>query len=114
MAEKIPLKIEDGKFKQFSATDTIPSNNLPPSFGVAKFAVDLDSAEVTVSRVFAAGKTTFSVNHGLGQDDFNDSGEEISTLEKVVLPVDIVDSNNVNIVINGNVANGIYRFTIIG
>jgi hypothetical protein len=82
---------------------------------VSKFAVNLDGAgEASVTRVFAGGVTTFTVNHALNTLDIDATVYEISTGEEVTTEVVLVDVNNVNIIFNGNKADGIYRVSIVG
>jgi len=56
------------------------------------FAVDLDSAEASVTRVFAGGRTTFTVTHNLNTLDVKPQTVDVSR--------------------NGNIANGLFRAVI--
>ena len=81
----------------------------------SKFAVDLDGAgEASVVRTFAGGKTTFTVTHNLGTTDTVFQIKEISTGEEVVTEADNTAINTADIIFNGNIADDIYRVTIIG
>ena len=80
-----------------------------------KYAVDLDGAgEATVTRTFAGGQTTFSVTHNLGTTDTVVDVKEISTGEQVITEVDNTGANTVDIIFTGNIADDIYRVTIVG
>ncbi len=80
-----------------------------------KFAVDLNGAgEATVTRTFAGGKTTWTVTHSLNTLDVQVEVKEISTGETVETDVVSNGVNAVDIVVNGNKADGLYRVVIIG
>ncbi len=80
-----------------------------------KFAVDLNGAgEATVTRTFAGGKTTWTVTHSLNTLDIQVEVKEISTGETVETDVVSNGVNAVDIVVNGNKADGLYRVVIIG
>lgn len=80
-----------------------------------KFAVDLDGAgEASVTRVFAGGVTTFTVNHALGTSTVQVEVREIASGKTVLTEVDSVDANNVDIAFNGTVADDVYTVVIIG
>lgn len=82
---------------------------------VEVFAVDLDGAgEASVTRVFAGGVTTWTVNHALGTTDVQVQVRDISSGKLVVTEVDSVDANNVDIAVNGNVVDDTYRTVIQG
>lgn len=81
----------------------------------SKFAVDLDGAgEATVTRVFAGGVTTFSITHNLNTLDTVVQVKEIATGEEVTTEVDNTSVNTLDIIMNGNQADGVYRVTIVG
>ena len=80
-----------------------------------KFAVDLDGAgEASVVRVFAGGKTTFTVTHSLNTTDTVVQVKEISTGEEVVAELNNTGANTLDVIFNGNKADDIYRVTIVG
>ena len=79
-----------------------------------KYAVDLDNAEASVVRAFAGGRTTFTVTHNLGTTDTTYNVKEISTGETVETEADNTAANTMDIIFNGNIADDIYRVTIIG
>lgn len=78
-----------------------------------KFAVDLDDSETEVTRVFAGGITTFTVNHGLNSQDAQVEVYRISDGKTVIGDYERTDANNIDIIGNGNVANDVYRVVII-
>ena len=81
----------------------------------SKFAVDLDGAgEASVARAFAGGITTWTVTHNIGNADLSCTVKEISSSEEVVTDVVFVDVNRLEIKVAGNVADDVYRVTIIG
>ena len=80
-----------------------------------KYAVDLDGAgEATVTRTFAGGQTTFSVTHNLNTTDTVVQVKEISTGEEVEVEVDNTAVNTSDIIFTGNIADDVYRVTIVG
>jgi hypothetical protein len=79
-----------------------------------KYAVDLDNAEATVTRVFAGGVTTFTVTHNLNTTDTVVQVKEISTGEEVETDVDNTTVNALEIKFTGTVADDLYRVTIVG
>ena len=82
---------------------------------VKTFAVDLDGAgEASVVRVFAGGKTTWTVTHNLGTVDVDVIVKEIATGEVVGTEIVATTVNAIEVIANGNKADGIYRVTIIG
>ena len=84
--------------------------------GVAtKFAVDLDGAgEASVTRSFAGGQTTWTVTHSLNTLDVQTEVKEVATGETV--GTDVIENtvNSTDIIVNGNVADGVYKVVIIG
>lgn len=81
--------------------------------GVVKFAVDLDSADPNVTRVFSGGQTTFTVTHNLNTTDTIQSVKEIATGEEVIAEIDNTGANTMDVIFNGNKADGVYRITIV-
>ena len=80
-----------------------------------KFAVNLDEAgEASVVRAFAGGATTWTVTHALNTLDIEVEVKEISTGETVGTEVISSGVNAVDIIVNGNKADGLYRVTILG
>ena len=80
-----------------------------------KFAVNLDGAgEASVVRTFAGGKTTWTVTHSLNTLDVQVEVKEIATGETV--GTDVIENtiNSTDIIVNGNVADDLYRVVIIG
>lgn len=88
----------------------IASQNLPK-----KFSVDLDGAgEASVTRVFAGGQTTFTVTHNLNTTDTNVDVKEIASGEQVITEIDNTGANTMDVIFTGNIADDVYRITIIG
>lgn len=85
----------------------IPSGVLPPSF-----AVDLDSAESSVSRVFAGGRTTFTVTHNLGTLDIKPEVFRLSDGRSISWRRERTGVNAVEVSRTGNVADGLFRILI--
>ena len=85
------------------------------SLGITtKFAVNLDSADANVTRAFAGGQTTFTVTHNLGTTDIVVAITEVATGEQVLATIDETAANTVDIIFNGNQADGDYKVTIVG
>jgi len=82
----------------------ITASSLPPTF-----AVDLDSAESTVSRVFAGGRTTFTVTHSLNTLDINPGVFRLSDGRTVGWRTERTGVNTVEVSRNGIIADGIFR-----
>jgi len=85
----------------------ITASSLPPTF-----AVDLDSAESTVSRVFAGGRTTFTVTHSLNTLDINPGVFGLSDGRTVGWRTERTGVNTVEVSRNGNISDGIFRIVI--
>jgi len=80
-----------------------------------KYSVDLDGAgEASVVRVFAGGRTTWTVTHNLNSLDVQVEVKEIATGETV--ETDVIENtvNSTDLVMNGNIADNLYRVVIIG
>ncbi len=82
-------------------------NDIPGSY-----FEDLDSALVSITRVFAGGKTTFTVTHGLNTLDIKPEIFELATGETVLWTVIRTGVNTVEVSRSGNVADGLYRILI--
>ena len=85
----------------------IPSGVLPPSF-----AVDLDSAESSVSRVFAGGRTTFTVTHNFNTLDLKPQVFRLSDGRTIGWRIERATVNTVEASRAGNVGNGLFRILI--
>ena len=81
---------------------------------VAKFAVDLDSAEGTVTRTFAGGVTTFVVTHSLNTLDTQTQLRLISDGKQTQFEVESTSANTVTIRGNGSIADNTFRAVIEG
>ncbi len=80
--------------------------------GALTFAVDLDSAEATVTRVFAFGRTTFTVTHSLGTLDIKPEVYRLSDGRTVGWRVERTGVNTVEVSRNGNISDGLFRIVI--
>jgi len=76
------------------------------------FAVDLDSAESTVVRVAAGGRTTFTVTHSLDTLDIKPEIFRLSDGRTMGWRVERTGVNTVEASRTGNVANGLFRIII--
>jgi len=83
-----------------------------PSSG--KFSVDLNSTELTVTRVFSGGQTTFTVTHSLNTLDTISHIKLISSGEEVETSVVAATANTTEFSFTGNTADGLYRVVISG
>ncbi len=80
--------------------------------GALSFAVDLDSAEATVTRVFAGGRTTFTVTHSLGTLDVKPEVYRLSNGRTVGWRIERTGVNTVEASRNGNIGDGLFRIVI--
>jgi hypothetical protein len=85
----------------------ITTSSLPPSF-----AVDLDSAESSVTRVVAGGRTTFTVTHNLGTLDIKPVVFRLSDGRNIGWRVERTGVNTVDVSRNGNIADSLFRLVI--
>jgi len=85
----------------------ITSSSLPPSF-----AIDLDSAESSVSRVFSGGRTTFTITHNLGTLDLKPEVFRLSDGRTIGFRVERTGINTIEVSRNGNIADGLFRLVI--
>ena len=77
-----------------------------------KFNVDLDSAESSVTRVFAGGRTTFTVTHNLNTLDIKPEVFRLSDGRTVGWREERTGVNTVEVSRNGNIADGLFRLVI--
>ncbi|MCK4883980.1 MAG: hypothetical protein KAS30_03860 [Candidatus Diapherotrites archaeon] len=77
-----------------------------------KFNVDLDSAESSVTRVVAGGRTTFTVTHGLNTLDIQAQVFRLSDGRTIGWRVERTGVNTVEVSRNGNIADGLFRLVI--
>ena len=80
--------------------------------GALSFAIDLDSAEATVTRVFAGGRTTFTVTHSLGTLDVKPEVYRLSNGRTVGWRIERTGINTVEASRNGNIGDGLFRIVI--
>jgi hypothetical protein len=85
----------------------ITASSLPPSFNV-----DLDSAESSVTRVFAGGRTTFTVTHNLNTLDLKPEVFRLSDGRSISWRRERTGVNTVEVSRTGNVADGLFRILI--
>jgi hypothetical protein len=85
----------------------ITSSSLPPSF-----AVDLDSAESSVARAVAGGRTTFTVTHNLNTLDIKPVVFRLSDGRNIGWRIERTGVNTVEASRNGNIADGLFRLVI--
>lgn len=85
----------------------ITASSLKPSFNV-----DLDSGEPTVTRVFAGGRTTFTVTHSLNTLDIKPGVFRLSDGQTIGWRIRRTGVNTVEARRNGNIADGDYRMVI--
>ncbi len=76
------------------------------------FNVDLDSAEASVTRVFAGGRTTFTVTHGLNTLDIKPECYRLSDGRTIGFRTARTGVNTVEVSRNGNIADGDFRMVI--
>tara|TARA_R100000655_G_scaffold32644_1_gene64552 strand:+ start:1650 stop:2963 length:1314 start_codon:yes stop_codon:yes gene_type:complete len=85
---------------------------LTKNIAKAFFAVDLDSAESSVSRVFAGGRTTFTVTHNLDTLDLKPEVFRLSDGRTLGFRTERTGVNTVEVSRNGNIADGLFRILI--
>jgi len=73
--------------------------------GISSFAVNLDSAESTVTRTLAGGRTTFTVTHNLGSLDIKPEVFRLSDGRTIGWRIERTGINTVEASRAGNVAN---------
>ena len=84
------------------------TKNIPKAF----FAVDLDSAESSISRVVAGGRTTFTATHNLDTLDLKPEVFRLSDGRTLGWRVERTGVNTVEVSRNGNIADGLFRILI--
>jgi hypothetical protein len=84
------------------------TKNIPKAF----FAVNLDSAESSVARVVAGGRTTFTVTHNLNTLDLKPEVFRLSNGRTMGWRTERTGVNTVEVSRTGNVADGDFRILI--
>ena len=84
------------------------TKNIP----VSQYAEDLDSAVASITRVFAAGITTFTITHTYNTLDLKPQIFELSTGETVYWTIRRTSTSTIEVSRAGNIANGLYRILI--
>lgn len=95
-------------FQDASGTIALLSD-ITPSLS---FNVDLDSSESSVSRVFAGGRTTFTITHNLGTLDLKPEVFRLSDGRTIGFRVERTGINTIEVSRNGNIADGLFRLVI--
>lgn len=95
-------------FQDTSGTIALLSD-ITPSLS---FNVDLDSSESSVSRVFAGGRTTFTITHNLGTLDLKPEVFRLSDGRTIGFRVERTGINTIEVSRNGNIADGLFRLVI--
>ena len=106
--------------KEIKEVDEITTNDIVElkspytaiGFGVLSFNVDLDSAESTVTRAFAGGRTTFTITHSLGTLDIKPEVFRLSDGRTIGWRIERTGINTIEASRNGNVADGLFRLII--
>ncbi len=78
----------------------------------SNFNIDLDSSEASVVRVFAGGRTTYTITHALNSLDVTAQTFRLSNGRTVGLRVERTGVNTIEVSRSGNSADGIYRVLI--
>lgn len=92
--------------------NTDPFNPIITSSVSSNFNVDLDSSEASVVRVFAGGRTTYTITHALNSLDVTAQTFRRSNGRTVGLRVERTGVNTINVSRSGNSVDGIYRVLI--
>ena len=85
----------------------ITSSSLKPSFNV-----NLDSVQASVTRVFAGGRTTFTVTHNLNTLDLKPEVFRLSDGRTIGWRIERTGVNTINVSRAGNIANNLFRVVI--
>ena len=101
------LQIGDNVSELTNDAGYITSSSLKPAFNV-----DLDSAEISVVRVLAGGRTTFTVTHNLGTLDINPEVFRLSDGRTIGWREERTGINTLDVSRAGNIANGLFRLVI--
>ncbi len=78
----------------------------------SQFNVDLDSSESTVTRVFAGGRTTFTITHDLGTLDLKPEVFRLSDGRTIGWRIERTGINTIEASRAGSVADGLFRILI--
>lgn len=101
------LQIGDNVSELTNDAGYITSSSLKPAFNV-----DLDSAGISVVRVLAGGRTTFTVTHNLGTLDINPEVFRLSDGRTIGWREERTGINTLDVSRAGNIANGLFRLVI--
>jgi len=86
--------------------------SLLKNIAVSQFAVNLDSALATVTRVFSGGRTTFTVTHTTNSLDIKPQIFRLSDGRTIEWRIERTSLGTVECSRAGNVADGLFRFLI--
>jgi hypothetical protein len=96
----------------FPNADEVDDSTTSNKF-VKKLYVDLDSAESTVSRAVAGGRTTFTITHNLNSKDIIDRVYRLSDDRRINWRIETPTVNTLEASRAGTVADGLFRILII-
>jgi len=83
-------------------------------YSFANFNIDLDSAEASVTRVVAGGRTTFTITHNLNTLDLQAQVFRLSDGRGINWRIERTGVNTIDASRAGNVADGLFRILIQG
>lgn len=87
----------------------ISTLSIPKTYGI-----NLNSAEVDVTRVFAGGQTTYTVAHNQNISVVVSEVKEISTGDVVLVDSKEVDANTFEVSFNGNSTDNTFKLSLVG
>jgi len=96
----------------FPDADEVDDSGTTNKF-VQKLSVNLDSAESSVTRSFSGGRTTFTITHNFGSKDVLDRVYRLSDDRRINWRIETPTANTLEASRAGNVANGLFRITLI-
>lgn len=117
---QFPLNTFNTFLRPSAATSDVTASIQPVSgtlaylndIAISQFAVNLDSAEATVTRVFSGGRTTFTVTHTANSLDIKPEVFRLSDGRTISWRIERTSVSTVECSRAGNVADGLFRFLI--